>query len=115
MLLQRIYKMQNNDAMKEKIIQYIRTIYDPELGVNIYDLGMIYKLEVNEVAGGYGAEIEMTLTSFGCPMGEYLVKQVSDAKDMIEGLNEIKVDLVFDPPWNEYNLSYEAKLTLGML
>ena len=98
--------------LKEKIIEEIKKIYDPEIPVNIYDLGLIYNIEIinqNEV------NIEMTLTSPNCPVAESLPNEVKNSIKEIEEVKEVDLDLVFDPPWDKDMMSEEAKLDLGMI
>lgn len=91
-------------------------IYDPEIPVNIYELGLIYKVEISEFEDGYACYIEMTLTSPGCPVGESLVEQVYNVSYLIEEIKQMKVDLVFEPPWDSKTMmSYETRLELGLL
>lgn len=95
----------------ERIIAAIKTIFDPEIPVNIYDLGLIYKIEINdknEVA------VEMTLTSPGCPVAQSLPLSVSDTIREVEGVTDVKLELVWDPPWSTDMMSEAAKLQLGM-
>ena len=105
------------DALKEKIIEKIKDIYDPEIPMNLYDLGLIYRIDCARGTDGPVCAITMTLTSAGCPVSEVLVNQVRNISSLIEEEPnlEINVNLVFDPPWSKENMSDEAKLTLGML
>jgi FeS assembly SUF system protein len=102
--------MEPND-IKEKIIEILRTIYDPEIAVNIYDLGLIYNIMVDDTNS---VAIDMTLTSPGCPVGPLLLKQVKRSVKKITGVNAVEVYLVFDPPWDPGNLSEEVRLELGV-
>ena len=97
--------------VKDKIINEIRKIYDPELPVNIYELGLIYDIKVN----GNKAEIKMTLTTPNCPVAESLPKEVEDKVAGVYDVNSSKVTIVFDPPWDKDMMSEEAKLDLGMI
>ena len=96
--------------IKEKIINEIRKIYDPELPVNIYELGLIYDIQVN----GNKAEIKMTLTTPNCPVAESLPKEVKEAAMQVEGINDVDLQLVWDPPWNKDMMSDAAKLELNL-
>jgi len=97
--------------LQEKIIDMLRTIYDPEIPVNVYDLGLIYKIDIKDEM----VEIDMTLTSPNCPMVEDLPMVVERRIKTIEGVKDVKVNLVFDPIWNKDMMSDEAKLELGEL
>lgn len=105
------------DLLKEKIIEKIKDIYDPEIPMNLYDLGLIYRIDCARGTDGPVCAITMTLTSAGCPVSEVLVNQVRNVSSLIEEEPnlEINVNLVFDPPWSKDNMSDEAKLSLGML
>ena len=96
--------------VKNKIIEEIRKIYDPELPVNIYELGLIYDIQVN----GRKAEIEMTLTTPNCPVAESLPKEVKEGAMQVEGIDDVNLELVWDPPWNKDMMSDAAKLELNL-
>jgi len=96
--------------IKEKIINEIRKIYDPELPVNIYDLGLIYNIKVT----GNKAEIKMTLTTPNCPVAESLPKEVKEGAMQVEGINDVDLQLVWDPPWTKDMMSDAAKLELNL-
>ncbi len=96
--------------IKEKIINEIRKIYDPELPVNIYELGLIYDIQVK----GNKAEIKMTLTTPNCPVAESLPKEVKEGAMQVEGVNDVDLQLVWDPPWNKDMMSDAAKLELNL-
>ena len=96
----------------EKIIEEICKIYDPEIPVNIYELGLIYDVKINE---DRDVMIEMTLTSPNCPVAESLPLEVENKVGLIESINVVKVNIVFEPPWTKEMMSDEAKLELGML
>jgi FeS assembly SUF system protein len=95
-----------------KIVEALKTVYDPEIPVNVYDLGLIYEIDVTE---DKEARIEMTLTAPNCPVVDMLLMDVENAVTGVEGVEKVKVNLVFDPPWDKSMLSEEAKLDLGML
>ena len=97
--------------VKNKIIEEIRKIYDPELPVNIYELGLIYDIQVK----GRKAEIKMTLTTPNCPVAESLPLEVKNKIADIEGVKSSEVEMTFDPPWTRDLMSEEAKLELGFL
>lgn len=99
-------------ALGDKIVRVIKTIYDPEIPVDIYELGLIYDVFVNE---DYDVKILMTLTSPNCPVAETLPLEV---EEKVKSINEVKgaeVEITFDPPWSNELMSEEAKLELGML
>ena len=97
--------------LKEKIIEEIKKIYDPEIPVNIYDLGLIYDIEVKDKNT---AKIKMTLTSPNCPVAESLPKEVKDGIMQVEGIDNVDLNLVWDPPWNQTMMSEAAKLELNL-
>jgi FeS assembly SUF system protein len=99
------------EALRPRIIDAIRTVYDPEIPVNIYELGLIYDLDID--AKGNVA-IRMTLTAPGCPVAGTMPQMVRDAVARVEGLNDVDVDLVWDPPWDKSRMSEAAQLELGM-
>ena len=96
--------------LREQIIAEIRKIYDPEIPVNIYELGLIYDVKVK----GDKAKIIMTLTSPNCPVAESLPKEVKDSAIQVEGIKDVDLDLVFDPPWEKSMMSESAKLELNL-
>tara|TARA_Y100000591_G_C21598806_1_gene576961 strand:- start:247 stop:546 length:300 start_codon:yes stop_codon:yes gene_type:complete len=96
--------------IKEKIIDEIKKIYDPELPVNIYELGLIYDIKVS----GTKAEIKMTLTTPNCPVAESLPKEVKEGAMQVDGINEVDLQLVWDPPWTKDMMSDAAKLELNL-
>ena len=97
--------------LKDKIIFEIKKIYDPEIPVNIYELGLIYKIEVLEANK---INIEMTLTSPNCPVAESLPKMVKDNIIKIDGVDDVDLKLVWDPPWTKDKMSEAAKLELNL-
>ena len=96
--------------IKNKIIEEIRKIYDPELPVNIYELGLIYDIQVE----GSKAEIKMTLTTPNCPVAESLPKEVKESAMQVEGIDNVDLQLVWDPPWTKDMMSDAAKLELNL-
>ena len=96
--------------IKNKIIDEIRKIYDPEIPVNIYELGLIYDIEVS----GKKAKIKMTLTTPNCPVAESLPKEVKESVMQVEEIDEVDLELVWDPPWNKDMMSDAAKLELNL-
>lgn len=98
--------------LENKIIDVLKNIYDPEIPVNIYDLGLIYKIEARKCGK---VRIVMTLTTPNCPVAEYLPAEVKKAVSMVEGVTSVELNLTFDPPWSKDMLSEEAMLVLGFL
>ena len=97
--------------LKEKIIGEIKKIYDPEIPVNIYELGLIYKIEIKELKK---VNIDMTLTSPNCPVAESLPKMVKDNILKLDGVDDVDLKLVWDPPWTKDKMSEAAKLELNL-
>ncbi len=95
-----------------EIVRVLKTIYDPEIPVNIYDLGLIYNILVNEDGK---VTVDMTLTAPGCPMADQIMAEVDAKLKTIEGVDELDLKLTFDPPWTRDLMSEEAKLELGFL
>jgi len=95
----------------DAVIGAIATVYDPEIPVNIYELGLIYAIEI---AGGGAVKIEMTLTAPGCPSAQELPQQVQDAVLAVPGVTACDVDVVWDPPWDPSRMSDDARLALNM-
>ncbi len=102
----------NPNEIGEKIIEVIKTIYDPEIPVDIYELGLIYDVLVNE---DFDVKIIMTLTSPNCPVAETLPVDVQDKVKTIKGIKSVEVEMTFEPPWTQDLMSDEAKLELGIL
>lgn len=96
-----------------KIVEALKKVYDPEIPVNIYDLGLIYEIDFNEEEKE--AKIDMTLTAPNCPMVDILMVDTENALQSVEGVEKVHINLVFDPPWDKNMLSEEAKLELGLL
>ncbi len=105
------------DADIETVIwDQLRTCYDPEIPVNIVDLGLIYRCDVSALANGErSVDVDMTLTAVGCGMGEKLVQDAQEKIAVIPTVADVKVQLVFDPPWNQAMMSDEAKLQTGLM
>jgi FeS assembly SUF system protein len=98
--------------IETEIINHLKNIYDPEIPVNIYDLGLIYDIEIDEEDR---VTITMTLTAPNCPVADSLLLEVKERVETIKGVRGAEINLVFDPPWDPSMLSDEAKLELGML
>ena len=112
-----IDKQPSDKEMEEKLIEHLRQIYDPELPVNIYDLGLIYNIEcwTNEVSMLKMCKITMTLTSATCSFSQVIVDLVKSIVSRQSGLENIDVDIVFDPPWGQDKMTDDAKLAMGLL
>ncbi len=110
-------KQPSDIEMEEKIVEHLKLIFDPELPVNIYDLGLIYKIEcwTNDVSMLKMCKITMTLTSATCSFSNVIVDLVKSIVSRQSGLENIDVDIVFDPPWNQESMTDEAKLAMGLL
>jgi FeS assembly SUF system protein len=97
--------------LKDKVIDQIKKVYDPEIPVNVYELGLIYKLEINDKNE---VNVDMTLTTPNCPVADSLPKQVKDYILKIDGVSDVKLNLVWDPPWDKSKMSEAAKLELNL-
>ena len=102
----------DEDKLKEKVIERLQTIYDPEIPVNIYELGLIYEVDVLPINN---VQIVMTLTSPGCPAAQTLPVEVDQKLRQIEGINDVHVSVTWNPPWDRSMMSEAAQLELGML
>ncbi|TSJ45596.1 SUF system Fe-S cluster assembly protein [Fluviicola chungangensis] len=100
------------EHLEDKIVEILKTIFDPEIPVDIYELGLIYEVRISKEGV---VEIDMTLTSPNCPVAESLPKDVKEKVESVEGVTEAHVNIVFDPPWDKDMMSEEAKLELGFL
>lgn len=98
------------DKRIDLIIENLKEVYDPEIPVNIYDLGLIYNVDIDE---NNNANILMTLTAPGCPVIDVLIDDVTEAGRSVEGVENVNVELTFDPPWDKSMMSEEARLELG--
>lgn len=101
-----------NTELEHKIIEALKTIFDPEVPVNIYELGLIYEVNVDDQKN---VKIVMTLTAPNCPVAESLPVEVEETVKALEGVNEVEVVLTFEPSWDQDMMSEEAKLDLGLL
>ena len=97
--------------LKEKIIKEIKKIYDPEIPVNIYELGLIYEIKVEKDSN---VKVKMTLTTPNCPVAESLPKEVKDSIMQVKEVNDVDLELVWDPPWDKSMMSEAAKLELNL-
>ncbi len=108
-----IRKMETDKlAIEEKIVEMLKTVYDPEIPVNIYDLGLIYKIDVKDDGD---VDMDMTLTAPNCPAADFIMEDVRQKIESIEGTKTVVVNLVFEPEWNKEMMSDEAKLELGFM
>ena len=98
--------------LENEIVKVLKTIYDPEIPVDVFELGLIYEIRINE---NHEVDIDMTLTSPNCPVAETLPKEVEDKVRAMEEVIECRVHIVFDPPWDKDMMSEEEKLELGFL
>ena len=108
-------QMENNNnllALEEKIVEMLRLVYDPEIPVNIYELGLIYDIDIDEEKN---VKIKMTLTAPNCPAADFILEDVRMKVDSIEEVKSVDIDLVFEPEWDKDMMSEEAKLELGFL
>ena len=99
-------------AIEERIVEVLKTVYDPEIPVDIYSLGLIYRIELQEDGN---LEVDMTLTAPNCPAADFIMEDVRIKLSGIEGVKEAKVNLVFEPEWDKDMMSDEAKLELGFM
>ena len=99
--------------LEELIVERLKTVFDPEIPVNIYDLGLIYRIELNDELTQL--DVDMTMTAPSCPMADFVVEDVRQKLENIEGLTAVNVNLVFEPEWTQDMMTEEAKLELGML
>jgi len=107
------------EALKEKIVAALRTVYDPEIPVNLYDLGLIYRIEVTraekiEEAPLFDTVVDMTLTTAGCPLADLMPTLVHHALESLPEINQIVVNLVWDPPWDKSMMSDDARMALDL-
>ena len=98
--------------IEERIVEVLKTVYDPEIPVDIYNLGLIYRVELQDNGQ---LEVDMTLTAHNCPAADFIVEDVRLKLDGIEGVTEAKINLVFEPEWDKDMMSEEAKLELGFM
>jgi FeS assembly SUF system protein len=99
------------EALKEQIIQALKMVHDPEIPINIYDLGLIYDIAIDDLNN---VHIKMTLTTPNCPEAQNLPSAVENAAHSVTVINDVTVEIVWDPPWTKDNMSEEARLILGM-
>ncbi|MBR4187768.1 MAG: DUF59 domain-containing protein [Bacteroidaceae bacterium] len=100
-------------ALEERVVEVLKTVFDPEIPVNIYDLGLIYRIELSE--DNSELSVDMTLTAPNCPAADFIVEDVRQKLETITGLKKVEVNLVFEPEWDKNMMSEEAKMELGFL
>ncbi|MCK4360485.1 MAG: SUF system Fe-S cluster assembly protein [Bacteroidales bacterium] len=105
-------KKHTNEHLENKIIETLKTVFDPEISVNIYDLGLIYKINIDD---DKNVKILMTLTSPNCPVAENIPAEINEKVKTVEGIKDVEVELTFEPPWNKDMMSETALLELGLL
>lgn len=103
-----------------KTVEMLKTVFDPEIPVNVYDLGLIYKIDVTESPlegneGGFVVNIDMTLTAPNCPAADFIMEDINQKVSSIEGVKEVNIELVYEPEWTKDMMTEEAKLDLGFL
>ena len=96
---------------EEEVLRMLKTVFDPEIPVNVYDLGLIYKIDIQ----GDTCNIEMTLTAPGCPAADFLVEDIKQKVGTVKGINTVNVEIVFEPEWTQDRMSEQAKLELAFL
>ena len=99
-------------ALEEKVVEILRTVFDPEIPVDIYSLGLIYGIDIDDSGD---LSIDMTLTAPNCPAADFIIEDARIKLESIEGINGVNINLVFEPEWNKDMMSEEAKLELGFL
>ncbi|MGM9674435.1 MAG: metal-sulfur cluster assembly factor [Bacteroidaceae bacterium] len=99
--------------MQERVIDVLKTVYDPEIPVNIYDLGLIYRIELEN--NNTELSVDMTLTAPNCPAADFIVEDVRQKLEAIQGLSHVDVNLVFEPEWTKDMMSEEAKVEMGFM
>ena len=106
--------MEANEKLliEEKIVKMLKTVYDPEIPVNVYDLGLIYAIDLSDDGA---LRVDMTLTAPNCPAADFIVEDVRIKLESVEGVKSVDVNIVFEPEWNQDMMSEEAKLALGFL
>jgi len=101
----------SNKVSEQDVIRAIRQVYDPDVPLNLYDMGLIYKISID----GSKVNVVMTFTSPNCPMADFVLKELHEAVRDVPGVTEVKIEVTFDPPWDKSRLSEEALLELGFL
>ncbi len=107
-----LYEMADTEAIKEEVIEVLKTVNDPELGIDIWNLGLVYEVGVNDSGD---VKVDFTLTTMGCPIAPMIDEQIREATQFIEGIGEVTTELVMYPPWNPEKMSPLAKSALGFV
>ena len=102
----------NKESLKRDIVKALRQVYDPEIPVNVYDLGLIYEIDIDD---DHKVSLKMTLTAPNCPMVDMLVEEINDTLLDVPGVTDASIEIVFDPPWDKSRMSETALLELGLL
>ncbi len=103
---------EQKQAIEERIVEMLRTVYDPEIPVNVYDLGLIYSIDLND--DGH-LDVDMTFTAPNCPIADFIITDVQTKLESVDGVESVKINIVFEPEWTPDMMTEEAKLELGML
>ncbi len=105
--------MATTEEIKEQVVQALQTVNDPELGIDIWNLGLVYEVDVNEESKD--VKVDFTLTTMGCPIGPMIDEQIRDAAQYIEGIGQVTTELVMYPPWTPEKMSTMARSALGFV
>ena len=114
------YEIMTKYEVEEKTVEYLKTVFDPEIPVNVWDLGMIYKIDVKETAEptdgkDFDVDIDMTFTAPNCPAADFILEDIQQKLEGIPAVKTVNVNVVFEPEWNKDMMSEEAKVELGFL
>lgn len=99
-------------ATEERIVDALRTVYDPEIPVNVYDLGLIYRIDLDESGN---LDVDMTFTAPNCPIADFIITDVRTKLEAVDGVESVNINIVFEPEWSQDMMTEEAKLELGLL
>ena len=99
-------------ATEERIVDALRTVYDPEIPVNVYDLGLIYRIDLDDSGS---LDVDMTFTAPNCPIADFIITDVRTKLEAVEGVESVNINIVFEPEWSQDMMTEEAKLELGLL
>ena len=105
-------QQQQSTPQEEQVIDALKTVFDPEIPVNVYDLGLIYQIAIDRDGE---VDITMTLTNPNCPVADEMPERIQEAVEQVDKVRKVRIDLVFDPPWSTDNMSDAARLELGLL